>query len=262
MKFSAYIVLLLCLSSCSFDRAPIDPDDNGAEPGVVDVDSLLLTELPESDRVVGFWPMEGDWLDHSHSDFHGTAMGGIGFSTAGKSLERQAALFDGVDDYLEFGDNLDLLGDDFTLSAWIRVGARDDTPHHHSIVDKLRSGGNFRMILTRNGRYTFGLSNDVGDYQQFASDKVFVEAKWVHFMVVFEKDIGVKMYLNGSLDSSRGPFPIMRGDTSTPLRIGHSDNNDVFFKGEIDDVAIWDKGLQSDAVLEIYTVQGRYFDQE
>ena len=239
-----------------------DPNGDDGEPTDDAVLSPLLAELPETDRVVGFWPMEGDALDHSPSGFHGTNMGGVEYSTERKRLGSQAALFDGENDYLDFGDNLDLLHDDFTISTWIRVDSRDDSPSLHPIVDKLQRGGNFRMHLTAGGKYAFGLRDEDEVYQQFASDMVSEESKWVHFLFTFEKDLGIKIYLNGKPDADRGPFSITRGDTGTSLRIGYTSNNEQYFKGAIDDVAIWDTGLTSESVLGVYTVQGRYFDQE
>jgi len=75
--------------------------------------------LGSSQELVAYFPFDGHARDESGYQNHGVVFG------ATRSPDRfgrpdSAYTFDGVDDFIALPDNLDLLGSDFTLSAWIK----------------------------------------------------------------------------------------------------------------------------------------------
>lgn len=96
---------------------------------------------------------------------------------------------------------LNNLSSKFTISAWIKP---DDLNGHQPIVTKRDAnwkGSTFYLRLTGN---RLGFAADYGEkwYDwSFPSDSI-VAGQWCHVAVTFEKNVGVKFYVNGKLIGS------------------------------------------------------------
>jgi hypothetical protein len=85
---------------------------------------------PGTDNLIAYYPLDGDVLDASGNGLDGTIMGDPNFveGIAGMALQ-----FDGVDDYVDFGNDplFDLTGSEVTLSLWVNtqdIGSGQDNP--------------------------------------------------------------------------------------------------------------------------------------
>jgi hypothetical protein len=148
-----------------------------------------------------------------------------------------ALAFDGEDDFVEIADHSDLdLTDDFTLEAWIKPATMTDM----RIIDKCPVGGTNGYILdirlNKLRVIADGLSNG-GVLQGVTNIPANV---WTHVAVTFKSGVtnGVKLYVNGELDGE-GTANSVATTNNLPLRIGTSQNQSVFFQGEIDEVRLW-----------------------
>jgi len=108
--------------------------------GVFGSMTLNKTSLTLDDGLVGHWTFDGadminNVADASGQGNHGSLKGQTATSSVrgkiGQGLE-----FDGLDDYVNMGDVLDVGTGDFTASAWIRTSST--TPNQY-IVEKFQS---------------------------------------------------------------------------------------------------------------------------
>ena len=80
---------------------------------------LITPTQPDATRLIGYWKFEGDTLDSSGHNNHGTANGGPTFEV-GKI--GQAMVFDGVDDYVAIDSVMaSITSEEITLAGWVKT---------------------------------------------------------------------------------------------------------------------------------------------
>jgi len=170
--------------------------------------------------------------------------------TAGASGHTNASLnFDGTDDAIDAGDNLDLIGSPLTLSAWVKSNSWRS---YDSVIDKLANGGNYRFHIDSSGAPNFGIRNSGGSYEQITSTKTLTTNIWHHILVTFDNNTTAKIYIDGNFVNQKTDFTIQRGDTNTKLYIGYASNNGIYFSGQLDDVRIYNYALTSEQIKNVY----------
>tara|TARA_R110000824_G_scaffold289302_3_gene477842 strand:+ start:1200 stop:2360 length:1161 start_codon:yes stop_codon:yes gene_type:complete len=175
----------------------------------------------------------------------------IPFSTT-KSLA-----FDGTNDYLDVGDNLDLGTGDFSISMWVYVTEATD----NILMSKWQDANNFWVLRTQ-----------VDDKVQFIAvvggvtilshisnaalgSPLDSENRWVH--VVYTNDrsngsTGERIYIDGVLKGAGGASSTTDIDNTGRLYIGRYDTTYTHAGTKMDEVAIWNYDLNSDHVAAIY----------
>jgi len=171
--------------------------------------------------------------------------------------------FDGVDDYVEMGDNDSLsFGDGstdspFSISTWWNMA------DHVSFrgVQKFDSTSNceYRLNTLNSGRLKFTLfDNSSTKYigLESSSDLSSYENTWIHLVATYNgsgSSSGIKIYLNGSILSTSsdngGSYTAMH-NTSSPFRIGKLTT--ALADGKIDETAVFSAELSSSDVTSIY----------
>lgn len=154
--------------------------------------------------------------------------------------------FDGVDDYID--SHLDLSGfDQLTSMVWVKL----DPSFSSAVV--LNQGG-FEIFITAAGRVRVKVNNVVLIFPN--SNKIELN-EWTHISLLFNKDLPnkqLKGYLNGELVAFKShnglKAPIVN---STELfTIGKkATSNSKYFKGDIDEVRIFDQVLTEDQMRKI-----------
>ncbi|MCV6608475.1 MAG: hypothetical protein OIF32_09690, partial [Campylobacterales bacterium] len=156
----------------------------------------------------------------------------LGFSSlnaANYSLE-----FDGTNDYVDMGDNLDNLTD-LSFESWIYV---DGTGSNRVI---LRKEGSFAFMLVGSNHVHVNLGNgsNWGSYSITTTDVV-PTGEWVHVAATRQSGTGtVKVYINGMLVDTQTDDTGSTGDNANPLRIGAHGGGAELFDGKIDEVRVW-----------------------
>ena len=144
--------------------------------------------------------------------------------------------FDGINDYVNAGLNSSLkVSSNLTLEAWIKPQAK----------------GNNGLIVSREGEYLLSVGSDNQIYYAVANANpgwtwvgtgyIVSVNQWTHIAFTYNNG-EIKLYGNGKLAYYyQGSGAI--GDVATnqdELRIGNrQSNNSEFFKGEIDEVKVW-----------------------
>jgi hypothetical protein len=209
--------------------------------------AVLPTNLQTG--LVGYWPFCGNANDESGNGNNGTVNGAT-LTTDRFGNANSAYYFNGLNSMVSCGYNsaFNLTGNQ-TISYWYKAESNPNNAFS-SILSKDNGGG-------PQNKYIFGLGyNGVqGDFFMYGpTPQGFLEihpanqvnSEWNFITWVFSPS-EVKLYRNGIYVQSFSmaysvPF------ISEQLVIGASENS-FFWKGEIDDVAFWNRQLSSSEIL-------------
>jgi hypothetical protein len=158
-----------------------------------------------------------------------------------------AASLDGVDDYINFGDNFDYSGTaSFTTEFWINPTAA--TASYRRILSKEESGGRgWHYELDNN---TAGTPNRVYFCREDASNvddcastgSTGLQAgTWYHIVSTYDGS-NLRIYINGSLIATTPSTRSIENHT-LPLRLGSGSSGADFLGGVVDEVAIYSSAL-------------------
>jgi len=243
---------------------------------------------PPPPQMVAHWKFDegrGTTANDSAGKNNGTIHGAEW--TAGRF--NNALSFDGVDDYVEVGDDPSLRfmqSSSFTISAWVIPVLETENSY---ILCKMRSGGRrsdseagrlltssrttsrirtatplsrmrvFGYLATWNSKisgFSFGAESSWKGYvlAQTGLDSAPL-GSWYHVVGVYD-DEDVRIYLNGELRNRR-TFDLETGSTTPDknLVIGamsYDSRIKYFFGGKIDEVRIYDGALSDAEVLTLY----------
>jgi hypothetical protein len=175
-------------------------------------------------------------------DFNGTKY--ITFGYAPEYRDSRSINFDGVKDYIDMEDNLDVNPSQFTISAWIKRGTGSTNT---SIVSKRNNpfteGYDFKINVLGNLEMTW---LNGGLPQSITSNTIIPQNEWHHVAVIYNNGTA-SLYIDGVLDKSVSSLtnPI---DTSQSFHIAAAGKNTptAFFAGNIDEVRVWNTALSLD----------------
>jgi hypothetical protein len=215
---------------------------------------------------VSWWAGDGN-ADDIIGGNDGALQGGMGF---GAGMVDQAFLLDGVDDYVDAGNDpsLQVSSGDFTVDAWVLFNDLDHPPGGNlnsapqgdmSIVDKMGSGGNgdgWRLLKQDDNHFWFCFGNGSNGCGGLSSPTTLVSTTlvttgvWYHVAVV-KSAAGFAMYVNGVQELSK-PLPTFVDTRAGSLRIGSHVSDGAHLNGMIDEVEIFDRALSGAEIAEIH----------
>ena len=216
---------------------------------------------PPPPQMVAYWKFDegrGTTANDSAGENNGTIRGAEW--TAGRF--NNALSFDGVDDYVEVGDDPSLRfmqSSSFTISAWVMPVLETENSF---IVCKMRGGGRrsvFGYLATWNSKisgFSFGGESSWKGYVLTQTGRNSAPVgSWYHLVGVYD-DKDVRIYLNGELRSRR-TFDLETGSTTPDknLVIGamsYDSKIKSFFGGKIDEVRIYDGALSDAEIWSLY----------
>lgn len=163
----------------------------------------------------------------------------------------QSIRLDGANDHIEGTIPAITFSGDFTISAWI---------NHHQLsnwagIFSNAVGINDAAILTmRNGTNQIGMTQvggpDTGVFVDLGVDHYY---KWIFVTL---RKVGTTVYIDAWKDGiqiSNSGTPGWTIGTSGNYYIGrHNTTDGYYFKGNIDEVAVWSRGLTNDEIIKIY----------
>jgi prepilin-type N-terminal cleavage/methylation domain-containing protein len=202
---------------------------------------------------VGAWSFEtlgtGNVVfDSSGYGNNGTVYGAT--LVAGMEQLGNALQFDGVDDYVDCGNNASLnITDEITISAWLYPVRYPSSAGGEGWIGKAISGN-----IAYSCYWTTGSPwNKMGFNPGVLSNSIIPLNQWTHIAGT-RNSLSSKIYINGVLDNQGSGGSININDK--PLTIGRlygdqaSSNNS--FKGVIDEVRIYDTALTSAQIKSQY----------
>ncbi|MFC1634389.1 LamG domain-containing protein [Planctomycetota bacterium] len=218
----------------------------------------------------GSGTMAKDSADHPGGPHDGTLQNGPQWENADVMIGKGALMFDGLDDRIVV-ESFDLEGSGITIAAWIKppdLAAMNDP----RMVSKAQGGGTgdhyWAMVLSGSGEdnLEFRLRTDSGAATRRTSPEGndMQADEWAHLAVTWDAgDPFMRLYKNGeeidSVDKSGtavGVGPSVRIGVGNQSVSAGADSMDRPFPGILDDVRIYERGLSTEDITELFGWQG------
>ena len=158
--------------------------------------------------------------------------------------------FDGTNDYVSIPNNPFSNNNTFTIQVWLKPEAVGDNAYHGFVGIQtsgrkpslwVSAGGDLHYDSYKGSQRFYGTISD-------GSNKFFTASEWVH--VGWTNDgSNYKFYKNGNLVATVTAPDTFNALDNIGYQIGKVDN---YFKGQIDEVAIWDVALSAADVTALY----------
>ncbi|NBS07435.1 MAG: DUF5011 domain-containing protein, partial [Verrucomicrobia bacterium] len=221
--------------------------------------------------LVAYYPLDGNMLDASGNNRHGTRQGGS-FGENRKGASGKTLSFNGAAQYGRIPVGSDLLADDFTLSAWVKFSAFEN--NYPTIFE----GENHYLNLHGLGPIYGADLGKIVYYDQRApqiprgtivtSSRV-DETKWVSLLVVKTGEV-FRLYLNGSLSEElqgvagnlQQGAHINLGNQDGFGTINDPSESECTLFGALDDVRIYNRALSSTEVGQLYQTEAGNLDTD
>jgi hypothetical protein len=237
-----------------FNLEPLGPFKFVSKPYIL---ALSPLEIPETEhKLVAWWKFdetEGNELsDSSGNKNTGTLMGGPQWQPTNGKIGGALA-FDGVDDYIECGNNpsVNLTGG-VSVSSWIKFTrhAKD----RKIVSNQDNTTGGYKL-----GVYDDKVEMEIRDSGNAPSTNRFVDGGillepdvWYHVIGTYSQGGSIKTYVNGKLDRE-SETPTMLALSGGMLKIGREPFSDLYwFDGLIDDLRIYNYPLSDAEVTALY----------
>jgi len=166
--------------------------------------------------------------------------------------------FDGTNDSINLGDNLDLeFNTAFSIFSWVKTS---DITNQGAVLDKYSGTGNEREYSVRINaqklKISFGDPSDGTFEGNYESDNNVISevGKWYHVGYTYNAGT-VKTYLNGveaSGSTTNGSIPSSLYNGSSEAHIGGDEGNSVPFEGDISDVRVYSEALSASDIWSLY----------
>lgn len=230
---------------------------------------------------------EDEIYDLSSYANNGRLQGSASVSLGG--LYRARAIFDGVDDFVNFSDStaIDSLSvtDRMTACAWINPYSTKNSwagqsghpaSGHMGVLGQWWAAGQYNYanrsfgliegVSCGDGKYGFFVSPDGVSYSNACTNSVVPLNNWTHVCGTFNGSL-VAMYVNGVLQSTTGTTTGIY-NSPAPFTIGTylysyntSMDSDINFNGSIDDVLLFNRALDLQEIKSLYNASANQYNR-
>jgi parallel beta-helix repeat protein len=230
----------------NFTSRPVQSDD----PNLV-----LLYHMDNRSEWGENSSQQGRVYDFSGEGNNGTLGNGTSYSvptwnaTGGKLAG--AFKFDGSD-IIEAG----IIDFDYTISyaVWFRLNSLDSPGGRQLALGRYYDA--YRLGLW-NGQYLSGSVWNGTSGNAWLIDGAQVDT-WYHLALTYNGS-EANFYINGEQQTPK-PTTGSLANTNSPWQVGANGNANNFFNGTIDEVAIWNRSLTAEGVLDLYRLgEGKYY---
>ena len=204
--------------------------------------------------LVGYWPFCGNANDESGNGNNGTVNGAT--LTADRFGNDESSYNFNGSSFIDLGDSINL--NVLSISAWINS---TDLSAQQGIISQLRDWGgfrfkNFHFYIESDSSCGIHFGNGIDYNTTPSSGSGFISPNlWYHLAVSRTQD-SAKLYLNGVLRSKIATLNYVtypNPKTYIGARVeAIQGQSGTFFKGKIDDVAIWNRALTQQEITQLY----------
>lgn len=221
--------------------------------------NLINVRKLDSNSLVGYWTMDeinGTTLIDKMGVNNGTIYGATQVDgKIGKALS-----FDGVDDYVDCGNNV-AGNSNMTISFWINPSAIKAGGLIYKTTDYSASREDYHIFWwTGNQGIQVGFSDGSSViYNNLGGSGIIILNQWQLINIV-KTGTKVDVYRNGVFSASANNYQVNVQNTATPLIIGReSVGTKRAFSGLIDEVMIFNRALSQDEISYLYNSgKGKY----
>ena len=235
------------------------------------ISSLVVSAQIPTSNLVGYWPMNGDLIDHSGNGNDGTNYGAtLICDRCGNKY--MAYYFNGTTSSVVVNNSasIDMTNTtDFSISFWMKVWsnpAQDGTP----INKNLYGSWSGYVFLTNNtnpgyclnpGQVSFYTASGAGldacsNTSICAGDSLNdnnCTAGWIHIVGVYDGNTNLNyLYVNSVLQSDVGSISGTLSNAVNLVFGAHPIGNFAFFKGALDDIRIYKTKLTQVNINALY----------
>ncbi|EDX76173.1 haemagglutination activity domain protein [Coleofasciculus chthonoplastes PCC 7420] len=238
---------------------------NGAVGGALPYNVAVLLDDP-----VGYWRLdeEGETaFDSSGNNIDGTYFGGVNRNQEGALVDdaNPAPFFDGTTGYVEIPDSdfIDFgTNEDFTITAWIKASPEqlDTVAGDKDVIEKWSGGEPYPYVIRyfyRSGKILAARYNGfpANPNNPVVSSTVSIDDGQFHHIAFIKEGSTLSLYVDGILQDTNTDTINSPTQNNSPLFLARRGGNafDNFFRGSIDEVAIYDSALSPDEVAAQYT---------
>ncbi len=190
--------------------------------------------------------------DSSGNGYDGTLVNGP-IWTSGKI--GNALSFDGVNDYIRNSASAFNFGpSDFSISLWIKQVASQQMDYA-GIISKgayKNSGWYLNVDNGANRDVLVFVTNQNNAAQGTITGHAIPDNTWTHIVAV-RQGPSARIYINGADVTASSDGASDPADSTYDLEVGAVTGDNLYFKGSIDDVRIYDYALSDSEVQELYT---------
>ena len=241
MKLLQTLAILLSVVGAAYAQIPSNIPTNGLQ---------------------AWFPFNGNANDESGNAHHGSINGATLVQDRYFHLNKAYA-YDGVNNTINFGNGVNILNE-FTISLWIKT--EEDTslstfPNIAIILskeDNLPTTLDWSLGIGANGKVVFKQGCDLSSCSQTQSYFRVDDNRWHQIGIVRKSNGAVDMYLDGGLNAFNTTPQTALTNQATNLISGYCNTpapqNPVaptYFKGNIDDIAIWNRALTQNEMMAI-----------
>lgn len=225
-----------------------------------DVSNTITVSVGSSNNIstnglLAWYPFNGNALDNSGNNFHGN------FQSSGLGRDRfgsvnNSVVTNGVGGSVEVGSppGINAISTGLTVSAWVFSGANNSS--QTAIVSKW----NFDIVNDQYllwlyfGKPNFAIGNSTTGASGVQSPTALRDSVWYHLVGTWDNTGLHRIYINAALSASQSfpGFNVINNTSQTPLRIGTENGTYRAFKGQIDDVRIYNRVLNQQEILSLY----------
>ncbi len=221
--------------------------------------SLSFSQIPV-DGLVGYWSFSGNANDESNNSNNGTVIGAkMTEDRFGNS--NSAYFFDGENDKILISEQNGILtfnsDEQFSISFWIMI---PEFPNYYDFIYDHKDGtlNGIMMMVTPEGRINVDFeANTNGVNYNISTEDALTPNKWYNLIALYDGiNREARLYLNSRLNDTvhigsdlDGPI----GGIDVPVTFGYRSgmNEDTYFSGKIDDIAVYDRLLTSAEIKNI-----------
>ena len=244
MNFFAYILLLLSVTPNLFAQIPL----NG---------------------LVAYYPFNGNANDASGNGYNGTVYGAT-LTNGAFGNANSAYSYDGIDDWIDIGNTtICSNADGLAVACWARspgfisVGGaifeRSDDQYLGGQATRI-----FRLSIESDGVIHFGVNNlppSQGIWVNTPSNTFQFNNTWQHIAATYDSYGGLYIYVDGIQAAYSNLTAGNISNLSIRTNIGQKYNSipAQLFKGDLDEVCIYDRALSSSEINQLLPVELKGF---
>ena len=222
----------------------------------------LSAQVPDyvpTDGLVAWWPFNGNASDESGNGNDG-AVSGATLTSDRFGESNSSYYFDGAS-YIEVANSASInipTGEDLSWSVWILSEPHSSQGGAFEKWDNYAGTSYSQLMLRRNADGDdFNSAGYCANPEQAGTGLVQTSTDvgvWNHLVLV-TADLQTQLFLNGELVST-GFVEDVGCTNSNVLHIGHrAGSSGRFFKGKIDDFAIWNRALNDAEVAGLFSLE-------
>lgn len=197
--------------------------------------------------LLGYWPFNNSATDLSGQGNHGTVYGAV-LTTDRFGACNKAYLFDGVDDYIDFGTSAIFKTNNFSISLWYNQTTY--TIGSVLIAKSTDSQMGYRMTIDNNYNWFIVSQMGIPGFCPSQASATTSLGVWHHIVCMYNGSTMTTYLDNVQVASTSCSQTI---NTDNPLRVG-SLSHTVYnlFNGKIDDIRFYDHVLSTADIAALY----------